>query len=99
MNAESKQAIGIDLGTTFSAVAYLDRSGVPQTILNMEGDLSTPSVVYFDENEAVASRVRHRDFNDLGRSLLDPKVDTGFHHLRPRSLHAAPVRHRGTGHL
>lgn len=56
MNAASKQTIGIDLGTTFSAVAHLDRSGVPQTILNMEGDLSTPSVVYFDENEAVVGK-------------------------------------------
>jgi molecular chaperone DnaK len=56
VNASSKQAIGIDLGTTFSAVAYLDRGGVPQTILNMEGDLSTPSVVYFDETEAVVGK-------------------------------------------
>jgi len=56
VSASSKQAIGIDLGTTFSAVAYLDRGGVPQTILNMEGDLSTPSVVYFDEAEAVVGK-------------------------------------------
>nr|MBC8871872.1 Hsp70 family protein [Planctomycetota bacterium] len=56
MSESSRQAVGIDLGTTFSAVAYLDRSGVPQTILNMEGDLSTPSVVYFDESEAVVGK-------------------------------------------
>lgn len=56
MNASSSQPVGIDLGTTFSAVAYLDRSGIPQTTMNMEGDLSTPSVVYFDENEAVVGK-------------------------------------------
>ncbi|MCH5376737.1 MAG: Hsp70 family protein, partial [Planctomycetes bacterium] len=43
----SKQAIGIDLGTTFSAIAHLDRNGTPQTIANLEGDLITPSVVFF----------------------------------------------------
>ena len=56
MNASSPQAIGIDLGTTFPAVAYLDRAGVPQTVMNMEGDLSTPSVVFFDQAEAVVGR-------------------------------------------
>lgn len=56
MSASSRQPVGIDLGTTFSAVAYLDRSGTPQTIMNMEGDLSTPSVVYFDQNEAVVGK-------------------------------------------
>jgi molecular chaperone DnaK len=40
--------IGIDLGTTFSAVAYLDASGKPETIRNSEGDLTTPSAVFFD---------------------------------------------------
>jgi molecular chaperone DnaK len=48
--------IGIDLGTTFSVVASLDRSGTPQTILNSEGDLSTPSVVYFEQNQIVVGK-------------------------------------------
>jgi molecular chaperone DnaK len=37
--------LGIDLGTTFSAVAYLDARGVPVTIPAAEGELTTPSVV------------------------------------------------------
>ena len=45
--------IGIDLGTTYSVVAYVDRNGVPQTVLNSEGDLITPSAVFFDAGEAV----------------------------------------------
>ena len=56
MSTTSTQAIGIDLGTTFSVVAYLDRSGVPQTVMNSEGDLSTPSVVYFDDHEIVVGK-------------------------------------------
>ena len=48
--SNEKPAVGIDLGTTFSVVASLDRDGKPITIPNDEGDLSTPSVVYFDSD-------------------------------------------------
>jgi molecular chaperone DnaK len=48
------KVVGIDLGTTFSAVAYLDRRGLPVTIPNAEGELTTPSVVLFDKDETVA---------------------------------------------
>ena len=43
-------AIGIDLGTTFSAIAQLNDLGQPQTIQNAEGDLTTPSAVFFDRS-------------------------------------------------
>ena len=46
-------AVGIDLGTTFSTVAYLDSSGRPDTIRNSEGDLTTPSVVFFDRKQPI----------------------------------------------
>jgi molecular chaperone DnaK len=42
--------LGIDLGTTFSAMAYLDTHGTPTTIPNDEGDLTTPSVVLFEKS-------------------------------------------------
>ena len=56
MSSQTGQTVGIDLGTTYSVVAYLDRSGKPQTVMNMEGDLSTPSVVYFDDEEVVVGK-------------------------------------------
>ena len=40
--------IGIDLGTTYSVIAYLDEHGRPTSIVNSVGDLLTPSVVLFD---------------------------------------------------
>jgi molecular chaperone DnaK len=49
-------AVGIDLGTTFSVVAYLDATGRPQTILNSEGDKTTPSVVFFDDSDVVVGK-------------------------------------------
>jgi molecular chaperone DnaK len=56
VSSQAGQTVGIDLGTTFSVVAYLDRSGKPQTVINLEGDLSTPSVVYFDTEEVVVGK-------------------------------------------
>ncbi|MDR0654004.1 MAG: Hsp70 family protein, partial [Synergistaceae bacterium] len=44
------KAVGIDLGTTFSAIVYMGDDGKPQMIRNRDGDNITPSVVNFDEN-------------------------------------------------
>ncbi|MFQ5731033.1 MAG: Hsp70 family protein [Planctomycetaceae bacterium] len=49
-------ALGIDLGTTHSVVAHLDIEGRPWTLLNSEGDLKTPSVVFFDTPSVVVGR-------------------------------------------
>ena len=49
-------AVGIDLGTTFSAVARLDDAGRPVTVPNAEGDLTTPSVVLFDGDDVVVGK-------------------------------------------
>lgn len=40
-------AIGIDLGTTNSAVSVVRPTGVPEVLRNKEGDTVTPSVVLF----------------------------------------------------
>jgi molecular chaperone DnaK len=52
----SGPAVGIDLGTTFSCVAFLDDDGRPTTLLNEEGDATTPSVVFFDRSGPVVGR-------------------------------------------
>lgn len=46
-------AVGIDLGTTYSCISYLNEHGEPVTIPNQEGELSTPSVVMFDGDEVI----------------------------------------------
>jgi molecular chaperone DnaK len=56
MGKQSTTAVGIDLGTTFSVVAHLDRDGKPITLANDEGELTTPSVVFFDQNGTVIGR-------------------------------------------
>ena len=40
--------LGIDLGTTYSCVAYIDENNKPIVLKNAEGNLTTPSVVFFE---------------------------------------------------
>lgn len=42
--------IGIDLGTSYSAVAWVNKKGEAEILENREGERLTPSVVYFQEN-------------------------------------------------
>jgi molecular chaperone DnaK len=52
--------LGIDLGTTNSAVAVLNAHGVSEMIPNREGEYTTPSVVFFDgETPVVGSSAKH----------------------------------------
>ena len=49
----TRKAIGIDLGTTFSAVAHIDAYGKPQIIPNSENERITPSVILFEDGNAI----------------------------------------------
>ena len=55
MNVKTRRphAVGIDLGTTYSCLAHLNEHGEPVTLANQEGELATPSVVFFDEDRQV----------------------------------------------
>ena len=45
--------VGIDLGTTYSAIAMLDHDGNPKVLQNADGRDITPSVVLLDEDRVV----------------------------------------------
>src|SRR2546422_6604795 len=49
----NRKAVGIDLGTTFSAVAHIDAYGKPHIIPNSESERITPSVILFDGTSVV----------------------------------------------
>ena len=49
--------LGIDLGTTFSAMACTDENNEPQIVLNREGKRLTPSVVLFQNDKAVVGEI------------------------------------------
>jgi molecular chaperone DnaK len=56
--------VGIDLGTTFSAISTLDDRGQPITLPNSDGEMLTPSAVLLDEGSAV-----------VGQSALDVALE------------------------
>lgn len=57
----SKQApVGIDLGTTYSAMAWMDESGHSALIPNAEGELLTPSVVLFEDDRVLVGKEAKR---------------------------------------
>lgn len=45
--------IGIDLGTTNSAISYIDENGNPLIIPNREGERTTPSVIFFEDDTPI----------------------------------------------
>ena len=53
----NRKSVGIDLGTTFCAVAHIDAYGKPQIIPNAESERITPSVVLFDGDNVVVGTV------------------------------------------
>src|SRR3954463_7532972 len=76
-----RKVVGIDLGTTFCALAHIDPYGKPQIIPNTESERLTPSVILFDgaavivgtlaKNNAVAEAERIVDF--VKREMGKPK--------------------------
>ncbi|MDR3232269.1 MAG: Hsp70 family protein [Planctomycetaceae bacterium] len=52
----TKKIVGIDLGTTYSCVAYINDFGQAEVIPNAEGERTTPSVVWFDGKRAVVGQ-------------------------------------------
>jgi len=68
-----KTIVGIDLGTTFSAIAYVNQHGKPEIIPNREGDRITPSVIFFEEegNPIVGKEARNQ-------AIIEPRCTVRF---------------------
>ena len=60
---------GIDLGTTYSCISYVDESGRPVILANAEGEQTTPSVVFFEnpDNIVVGSAAKNSTQADASR--------------------------------
>lgn len=75
--------IGIDLGTTYSVVAFLDHQGRPTSVVNSSGDILTPSVVLFDpDGTVVGKQAVLGAAMDPGRVAECAKRDMGSKHFR-----------------
>src|SRR5437764_11242223 len=64
MSSGAGKLVGIDLGTTFSAIATLDDHGQPVTLPNRDGEMLTPSAIYLENDSAV-----------VGQSALDVALE------------------------
>ncbi|MGQ9574129.1 MAG: Hsp70 family protein [Thermoguttaceae bacterium] len=53
-------AVGIDLGTTNSAAAWVEPSGRTAMLRNAEGDILTPSAVFFDDAAVIVGKQARR---------------------------------------
>ena len=64
MAADEGKIVGIDLGTTFSAIATLDDRGQPVTLPNRDGEMLTPSAIFLEDSGAV-----------VGQAALDVELE------------------------
>ena len=62
--------IGIDLGTTYSSVSYLDETGRPQIIRDSEGGNLIPSCIEFVDNEAQVGETARKNLGVPNRDVL-----------------------------
>ena len=56
-NNSKRVAVGIDLGTTYSALAHVDDYGKAAIVPNAESERITPSVILFDGNNAIVGTI------------------------------------------
>jgi molecular chaperone DnaK len=80
------RAVGIDLGTSNSAVAILDRDGAPRILTTLAGATTLPSVVSFGDDEVLVGEPAQAKIAELpdrtvagakrllGRRCDDPEV-------------------------
>jgi len=57
MTERACESVGIDLGTTFSSMAYLDAKLIPQMVMDTSGKSVMPSVILFDDGEILVGDI------------------------------------------
>lgn len=57
MALRAGESVGIDLGTTYSSLAYMDSNLLPRIVQDSSGSGVIPSVIYFDEAGVVVGEV------------------------------------------
>ena len=69
--------IGIDLGTTYSMVSYLDDTGRPQIIRNAEGQSLTPSCIEINGDEVTVGEIARKGLGWNDKVIARFKRDMG----------------------
>lgn len=75
---------GIDLGTTYSCISYVDKTGRPVVLKSANGEDTTPSVVYFESPDNVVVGSQAKDsailFPDLIAELVKRQMGQDVHY-------------------
>jgi len=69
--ASRRKVVGIDLGTTFCAIAHIDPYGKPQIIPNVESERLTPSVILFDEASVIVGTLAKNNSVAEAEKIVD----------------------------
>ena len=92
--------VGIDLGTTFSAIAHINEHGMPEIIQNKDGDRLTPSVTFYSGGEFIVGEYAKRhavaepestvEFikREMGKPLTEFSCEFGGKEYSPEELSA-----------
>src|ERR1700678_1679622 len=102
MASDEGKIVGIDLGTTFSAIATLDDRGQAVTLPNRDGEMLTPSCVLIEDGSAVVGQAARdvaldmpeRVAQFIKRCIGQPKFDrlVSGREFRPETLSAIILR-------
>jgi len=102
MSSIVKKVYGIDLGTTYSCLAYVDEHGKAIVVPNFENERITPSAVFFDGDNVIVGKDAkdnakispHAVVEMIKRSMGDPNYR--FEHqgkvFRPEEISAFILR-------
>ena len=87
MNDKHPVLLGIDLGTTYSAMAYIDEYGDAKIISNSDNERITPSVVFFENADNIIVGQNAKDEAELSPEMVVSfiKREMGKHKSKVRA--------------
>ena len=92
-NDKSRAVYGIDLGTTFSCIAQVDRYDQAVVLRNFEGDATTPSVVYIESesNMIVGKEAKNQLAVEPEKTVAFIKREIGNDEAFDKSKNTTPM--------
>lgn len=96
------ESVGIDLGTTYSSLAYLDAQLTPRIVPDSSGQTVTPSVIYFGDEDIIVGELALQqaklDADRIAQFIKvhmgdDWRKEFGKHIHTPESLSAIILGH------
>ena len=65
------KVVGIDLGTTFSAIAHVNEHAQPEIVPNAESDRITPSVIMFEDDRITVGKVAKQNSSAVPEHIVE----------------------------